>query len=236
MRRSAVNCLTLACILGGAMTSVAGTDSVQPLDSIRATAVEFVRNGSGADRARIRIETGTLDERLRLPACARPLEAFLPPGARLAGTTTIGVRCTAATSWSVFVPVRIKIHGPVLIAARPLARGVAITAADLRVENRDLAALPGAILADPAQAIGRQTAVPISAGSLLTPAQIRPARLVKRGEKVTILASSGAFEVRAGGEALADGAEGEAIPVRNVLTRKVVQATVTEAGVVRVRL
>mgnify|MGYP003501331045 FL=1 len=60
--------------------------------------------------------------------------------------------------------------------------------------------------------------------------------LVKRGQTVTILSATQGLEVRATGEALADGTSGETIRVRNLLTRKVIQATVQDAGLVRVSM
>jgi flagella basal body P-ring formation protein FlgA len=237
LRRALVKCLTFAAALGcPVMVTAVPTNEVQALDSILAAATDFVRSGSSTDSRRLVVEAGTLDERLRLPACARQLQAFLPPGGKLVGNVTVGVRCPDGTGWTVYVPVRVKLNTPVLIAARPMTRGAFITSADLQQETRDAGALPGSVLTEPSQAIGRQASAPIPAGVVLNSAMIRPARLVKRGEKVTILASSGAFEVRAGGEALADGSEGETISVRNILTKKIIQATVAEAGLVRVRL
>ena len=73
-------------------------------EDIEKTAEQFVHKHLEeiqADRFDIRIRP--LDQRLRLSQCETPLEAFLPPGARLYGKTTVGVRCTGDKPWKIFV-------------------------------------------------------------------------------------------------------------------------------------
>jgi flagella basal body P-ring formation protein FlgA len=125
---------------------------------------------------------------------------------------------------------------PVWVAARALGRGETLRNTDLQSQIHDLAGIQGPAITDLAQALGRQAAVPIAPGTILRSNLLRASRLVKRGEKVTILAKSGGIEVRMSGEALSDGAEGDSIQVRNTLTKKIIQATVTQEGHVQVRL
>jgi flagella basal body P-ring formation protein FlgA len=225
-------------LIGYGVTSprAAFADEAQNLESIRQTVRNFVLNTSKPQGFVAETEVVSLDPRLRLSPCAVAIEAFVPIGAKLSGNTTVGVRCTSSKPWTVYVPVRVKLHGQVLVAARPIAKGVALREADIRLETRDLASLSVTPLTERSQALGKLTGLSLGLGDIINANGLQAARLVHRGEKVTILAAEGGFEVRASGVALMDGTEGDRIRVRNSLTNIVIQATVTASGVVRIHL
>jgi flagella basal body P-ring formation protein FlgA len=58
--------------------------------------------------------------------------------------------------------------------------------------------------------------------------------IVHRGQDITLVASSGTFEVRAAGRALADAAAGTRLRVQNLSSMKVVEGMVESSDVVRV--
>ena len=60
--------------------------------------------------------------------------------------------------------------------------------------------------------------------------------LVHRGDEVVILASIGGLQVRVKGKALKDAALGERLPVRNTNSKRIVEGTAIEAGVVSVQM
>jgi flagella basal body P-ring formation protein FlgA len=229
--------ISLTRIAGCLFALAAGSASAENghnLDDIRDAARTFAVREATAAHSRAVVEPGSLDPRLRLAPCAAPLQAFLPPGGRLAGNAAVGVRCPSA--WTVYVPVRVRFDAKVLVSMRAIGRGETLRATDFRLETRDLAALPGPAITEPSRAVGQQTAVPIAPGAVLTPRMVKQPRLVRRGDRVTIIARAGGLEVRSSGEALADGVEGDSIQVRNVLTKKIIQGTVSEPGLVSVRL
>lgn len=241
----AVNFLTHLCFFAvfiilpvclAVLPRVACADEAQSLESIRQAVRNFALDKNKPRGFATEVEVGSLDPRLRLSPCAAAIEIFIPAGARLSGNTTMGARCAAPRPWTVYVPVRVKLHGQVLVAARPVAKGVVLQEADIRLETRDLASPHTAILVERSQALGRLTRFPLGLGDIIRPNGLQAPQLVRRGEKVIILASEGGLEVRANGEALMDGAEGDRIRVRNSLTNIVIQATITTAGVVRIFL
>ncbi len=213
----------------------AGEPSSQAL-AIEKTARDFMLAQARVYSGEPRIEVGTPDPRLRLARCDQPLVAELPPGSRPVGSTTVGVRCPGSSPWSIYLPVRVQIFADILVAAHPLARGVPLTQTDVTLSRQDLAVVAGTALTDPAQAVGKRLRYPVATGAALNAGLLDLPPLVKRGQAVTIVSTGQGLEVRAAGEALADGTSGETIRVRNLLTRKVIQATVLEAGVVRVAL
>jgi flagella basal body P-ring formation protein FlgA len=210
----------------------ASPDAVEDLDRIRAVARDFLARQSGASDPSA-IEIGTLDPRLRLAACDTPLQVFLPPGSSVFGRTVVGVRCTAARSWSLYVPAEVRIPGGVIVAARPLARGETLGADDIITRQVDLARTAGGYLTEPQQVIGRVLKYPVGAGVVLSPTMLAAPTLIRRGQAVTLLAQDQGLEVRMAGEAMASGALGETIPVRNLSSRQIVQGTVLSAGLVK---
>jgi flagella basal body P-ring formation protein FlgA len=216
--------------------AAAATQAVQSLESIAAAATERLRAEAeaawgGDEQASVRITTGRLDGRLRLPACSLPLETELPPGARALGAVAVGVRC-AAPAWSLFVPARIAVHRPVVVMAVARPRGATLSDSDLALEPRDLATLPGGYLTDPAELVGQSLRRAVQARAVLLPSHAEAPALVRRGERVTLQASAGTISVQVEGEALAAGALGERVRVRNLATRRVVEGTVGGEGVV----
>jgi flagellar basal body P-ring formation protein FlgA len=208
----------------------------QDLDSIRAAAEQFLKAQPHDAGVSTEIQASTLDPRLHLPRCETHLQAFQPAGARSVGNTTVGVRCSGGSPWSIYVPVHVSASAEVMIVNRPVARGATLTAADLRSERRDLAALSYGYVLHAEQAAGQRVTRSLSEGAVLTPNSLAPPQWVKRGEHVTLLAQTSGMEIRMAGEALMDGTEGAVVRVRNDNSARIVEGTVIAEGVIQVRL
>ena len=64
------------------------------------------------------------------PRAAR-MDVFSPPGSRLWGNSSVGVRCGAPTPWTIYVTVTVRVTGPYVASARALTAGQALTQGDL---------------------------------------------------------------------------------------------------------
>lgn len=228
--------LALSAPAGLLAPSMAAGQAVQTLESIVSAAVERLekeaaRNWRGDDAVKVEINVGRLDGRLRLPACTMPLETEVPPGARPHGAVAVGVRCPAP-GWSLFVPARVTVSRPVVVMAVSRPRGATLSASDLALELRDLATLPGGYLTDPGELEGMSLRRAVQARAVLLPGHAAPPELVRRGDRVTLQAAGGTIAVQVEGEALAGGALGERVQVRNLATRRVVEGTVGGEGLV----
>ena len=235
MMRSA---LTLPMLLLSLLLSVTagadGDDPVQDLESIRETARQFAAGMAAAAGADTRVEAGQVDRRLRLPLCEKPLTAFAGPSVRTSGSATVGVRCDGASPWSLYVPVNIKRPGQVVITTRPMARGESISASDVYIAERDLAALHRGYLNDLSQAVGRVLKRDVPADEALNPGVLGTATVVERGAAVSIVAANPLMDVRMRGIALAAGGVGERIRVRNQTSRRELDAVIVDAATVQV--
>lgn len=230
-----------ASVMSGALlmmlsTAVWGAPAIQSLASIRHAAKVFLQTRAGGAHARVSVRVSRLDPRLRLAACGKPLEAFLPPGGQRQGNTAVGVRCSGPRPWSIYVPADVRVVEKVAVLAHPLARGTVLGAGDIRLEPRDTSALTSGFYTDARAVVGKQITNAVAAGSVLTPQILKAPLAIHRGERVTLLAQTAGIEVRMAGKAMGDGALGQRIRVRSLPSKRIVEGVVGRDGVVVVDL
>lgn len=202
----------------------------QNIDSLRAMVEAFARQQAAGQVSEISV--GRIDPRLRLSHCPEP-EVFLPPGSRLWGNTTIGIRCQKPAEWTIFVPVTVQVNGNVVITARALPRNHVIALSDLRQQNQDIAQLPPGAINDPNQAVGKTLTSGIPAGYPLRADMLRAPQSVRQGQTVILQAKGKGFSVSSEGMALGTAAEGESVQVRT-RSGQVVTGTARAGGVVEI--
>ncbi len=212
----------------------ARAETYQSHDSLRETARSFVLKQIQSTPTAPYIEVGALDARLRLPVCADTPEAFLPPGSRILGSSSVGIRCHGPKPWSLYVPVTVKIFALVLVASHAMNRNSQITAQDFQTAELNIASLSDGYLSMPEQILGMTLKRPIGAGAAYTLAMLEAPNRVRRGQQVTLLAEIAGAEIRMTGKALMDGSAGALIQVRNLASQRVVEGTVIADGIVKV--
>jgi flagella basal body P-ring formation protein FlgA len=166
------------------------------------------------------VEIDFVPRDIRLPVGALVLK---PQPVKLVGESggSVTIQVLVAGLEEATVPLSFRLHrrAPVVVAARDLPAGAVLSADDVHVEERP--AQPGRLaLSDPAEAVGQQAALPIRAGAILSAAQLKPAILIKRGARIRLVCKGPSFVATAAGEALQDGAAGQAIRVRNLSSLK----------------
>jgi flagellar basal body P-ring formation protein FlgA len=237
--RRPIHRLAVALVATGTLAWAGAVHAHEPHDIILQAAASFMtieaQNAHG-DGFEVSVSPGRLDPRLRLRRCEDGLHAFLGPGSRMAGNTTVGLRCAGPVAWTLYVPVRISVHGQVLVLTRPLPRGTLIDESQVRLERHDVGSLSGGYLSDIEAARHMVLRRALPAGTVLTPQMVEPPRLVQRGQRVTLMAENPTVTVRVAGEALGDGALGDRVQVRNLTSRRVVEGTVLSHGVVGVNM
>ncbi|WP_175822957.1 flagellar basal body P-ring formation chaperone FlgA [Burkholderia sp. BCC0419] len=169
-----------------------------------------------------------------LAACTT-LEPFLPTGARLWGRTTVGVRCAGERPWTVYLQAKVAVQATYYVAARQIAPGEPLSAADLVARDGDLTVLPLAVITDPAQAVGATALARISAGLPLRQDLLKSAASVSAGQTVRVVAAGPGFTISAEGSVLANAAPGQSVRVR-MAAGQIVTAIVKDAGTVEIPL
>ena len=229
MSRRRVACL-LALFLPLAPAHAGATQSTA---SLRRTAEDWLRARLAQSGDRVLVHAQALDSRLRLPACPRPLQASMPPGARVAARVGVELRCPAASGWRIRVPVAVQLYRTVLVTTRPLQRGDGIGPGDVRSEQRDVTRLGYGYVGQLAQVAGRTLARPLNPGSVLAPGDLASRRAIRAGDHVQLVAELGGVEVRATAVALGNGDVGARLRARNDASGRVVTAVVQAPGVLQ---
>jgi flagella basal body P-ring formation protein FlgA len=200
--------------------------------AVRQTVEQFLRVQSAGLPGQVDISVGQVDARSSLPACVAS-EAFLPNGSRVWGKTTVGVRCTTPSPWTIYVAAAVHVVGDYVVTATPLAQGQMVGPNDLAKVKGDLTTLPSGIVTDPAQAVGRTLASSLPAGTPLRNDALRTQAAVQQGQTVRVVSNGPGFRVSAEGRALNNAAEGQVAQARTA-SGQVVSGVARAGGVVEV--
>lgn len=212
-------------------------DAIQPTADILNTAQAFLEQSlHDQSHGRTEIALGRLDPRLRLARCTQALHASQPGGTRLSGHTSVAVHCPDTAEWTVYVTAEIKVFGPALVTARSLARGTALVSSDVKIVETELSSLGHGHLQSPEEIQGMAALRTLPAGTVLTPSMLKAPRLIRRGDRVTLVSGQGPIQVEMLGEAVNDGVRGERIRVRALNSQRIVEGWVVSTSVVKVTL
>lgn len=181
-----------------------------------------------------RIEIATIDPRLRLTPCDKPLTYSTHSNQLSASNVTLRVECKGSSPWSFYLGSEVQRLRPILVASRNLGRGNLITATDFSLELRDVSSLGNNTLSDPARALGQQTRRPIGQGDSIRLTSLTAPRVVEKGDSVTMKAAGGGISVITTGVAMTGGKVGDQIRVQNQTSERIIKARVTGRGQVEV--
>lgn len=204
--------------------------------SIYRAAEAFIRSETSHYSIEPEITIGQLDKRLNVARCEEPLQPFLRPGARMAGNTSIGIKCRGERPWTAYLSASIHLYDKIAVASRPLPRGTRLQQSDLTLVEQEISSLSRGFFNELPALEGQILKQSLKPDTVITPAMVKPPLAVKRREGVVIVAGTGAITIRTQGEAMADGAIGDRIKVKNRRSQRIIDATVIEAGVVEVSL
>jgi flagellar basal body P-ring formation protein FlgA len=221
-------------LLAGALVATASFATTQSIDDVQAAAEEFVRARLPASPAKQFVTAAKLDSRLRVGSCDQPLQTFAQSSTNRGERVTVGVRCAAANSWTLYVPVSVEVEIPVLVLRRALARRARVAMIDVEPQTRRVPGTAATFLQDTASLQGHRLKRSLPAGTALTVEMLVPDLVVRRGQQVTLIAASGPVEIRAQGHALTEGGVADRVRVQNTSSLRVVEGVVGSDGAVRV--
>src|SRR5450830_1345825 len=204
----------------------------QDLGVLQQVAEQFIKIQTTGMSGTVNATVEPVDSRLTLVACASP-QAFLPNGGRLWGKTTIGIKCTAPSPWTIYVRATVQVVAEYIVAATPLAQGQTIGPNDISKVKGDLSNLPTGIITDPSQAIGRTASISLAVGAPLRQETLRANRVVQQGQSVRIVSTGPGFQIATEGRALNNASEGQIAQARTP-TGQVVSGVARAGGIVEI--
>jgi len=184
--------------------------------------------------SRTEIEMGKLDSRLKLAQCNSPLLTSLAPGSKFSGKTTVHVKCDSKTKWTIFINGNIHLYTHVIHTAEPLEKGHILSKSDLISSEINLNRVRYGYFTNTESLIGKQLKRRLSQNKIIRVNYVKAQTLVKRGEIVSIVAENSGYSVKMSGSAMSNGAKGDRVQVKNLSSKRVIEGTVIETGVVSI--
>lgn len=225
--------LVMKCILGiliiFASTSLYAAPG-QSLDILKNKIEQYVVNDlANYSEGKVQVKAEKIDPRLHLKACAEDqLEVFNPYQMPMLNTNTMGIKCREDTNhWILYVPIKITLLKTIFVAKHPLMKGTRVTEEDIYQTEMDVQKLKQGYFSDNKEVLGQVCKQHILADNPLTPYNIELPKLVQRGEQVAIIIAHDNLNISMDGIAINDGVLGETIKVKNLSSKRIVEAQVS---------
>lgn len=199
--------------LVGSLCLLLSVSPASARDQLNATVEQYLLTQTRGLPGKVSISIGQLDPRLQLTPCA-VYDPFLPTGTQLWGKATIGVRCLGPSTWTIYMPVQIRVTGNYVVTARALNPGQALKPEDLALQSGDLTALPAGILTDREQGVGKVLRNALGGGQPLRSDMLIAPFVIQQGQDVRLVTQGRGFSISNEGKALNNAAEGQVARAR----------------------
>lgn len=146
----------------------------------------------------------------------------------------IQISSPAGKSSSCWLSVFISGKCKVMVSKRSLERGSSVRWGDVTAQLLDARNVNDDCLVDFPRGAVFEVVRKIAAGQPLKSTSLRPYRLVKRGEMVTVVLQRQGIRIVTKGTAMANGSRNEVIMIKNPVSRRLYQAQIIDTGEVRV--
>ena len=174
-----------------------------------------------------------LNSSAQLSACHQPLSVGASgDNPSVLARQRLEVSCADQPGWTVVVSSQANVFLPAVFASRVIERGQSIRAGQLRLQELNIGKAPRGFFNDLDAVVDQGAKRRIRANQLLSPSLLTRPTLVKRGQRVTIVASHDGIQASTLGKALENGQRDAVIRIRNLSSEKTIDAKVLEAGVV----
>jgi len=133
-----------------------------------------------------------------------------------------------------YVPVQLRWWADALVVRDDVAAHTLITASMLKSVRVNVADHAGHWWTDARQLEGTRTTRPLRAGQVLYTSYVKRPPLLQRGDRIVLVARARGVKVTAIGEVLKSAGRGDKVRVRNLSSKRMLQATVIDKYTARV--
>lgn len=197
----------------------------QSLDEVHQKALEFLKQKIDQKLLEPEIHLKKLNPRVQLPQCQTELELIDRTPTKLAGRTTLGVKCNQP-NWQTFVSAYIDGKLSVVVSTQGILKQAVIKPEHVTLKNMHYKSVPADALISVENAVGMRTKRSISPNSVVTLRSLQPPYWVLKNHPVSILTKIGQIEIRAKGIALEDGVENQQVDIKNISSQRTVKGIV----------
>lgn len=227
------NVLCVITIIAFGWTQIAKAS--QELASVeQAAAIHAESRARASGFTGVAVDIRSLDSRIDLRDCDSPLSVAASNNSLL-GAISVAVSCKSPEPWTLHVRGTVSAQVELPVAAIPINRGDIFSASDVKMERQRITRDLVGYIADPHKIIGMEARKHLSAGSKVRTSDIIAPRIIERGQTIDLIARSSGLIVNMQGEALANGAAGERLLVRNVSSGKRIEGLVLSSGSVLIQ-
>lgn len=207
-------------------------DATHAVAKIKQLAETTVKNNiQPPAQGSLQVEASNLDPRLYIAECPSGFKASLPGNQTLQKSATVLIRCDEK-NWQIYIRVQLRIMTAVIVATRPLDRGMRLSASDLAVQLVAARLQRGQTHSAIETLLGARVKRAVGMGQAV---QNDDVCIVCRDDDVIIQAQHNGLTLITKGTALTDGVVGEQIKVKNNKSQKIINAMVSSLGEVKVR-
>lgn len=185
-------------------------------------------------KARVKIDVRNLDRHIKLSQCDKPLTLKLQ-GQRIQRHTSVKVLCDGGRPWSLYVSSTISLEMPVVSLRRELPRRHIIREEDLTTTSQNIYSLRDGYTTDIQHIVGQELKRALKTGDVVYGYHLQAPDIIKKGDRVTVIARRNGLSVTSHGIALSDASAGEKVRIENQRSARVIQAKVVGPGTVEVR-
>jgi flagella basal body P-ring formation protein FlgA len=130
---------------------------------------------------------------------------------------------------------KVDLYAKVVVAKMGMARRHVLEPEDVEVVRMRLNDIHGAVASYPDEVVGLRTRVPVAMGEVLMLTRLERAPLIRRGDIVSMIYTSGTLKVTAKGRAQQTGYKGGNIKLLNMASKREVYGKVLDSGTVLVK-
>ncbi len=186
-----------------------------------------------SDHKGVKVHVRSIDQRLRLSKCDKALTLKLQ-GQTVKRNNSVKVSCQSITPWSMYVGSTVALEKPVIVSRHELPRHHILEKSDLTVVQQDIYSLRGGYSTQFDDVIGQQLKRPLRSGNIVYNYQLQAPDIIKKGDRVTVIAKRGSLSVMSHGIALGNASAGENVRIENQKSSRIIQARVIAPGTVEV--
>ena len=187
---------------------------------------------SGVANRKISVSAAKLDPRIIIKSCDQNLQANIPD-INNSRNVNVKITCEGSTPWNLYVPVKVAVNAPVVVAKFAIDRGSMLTPDNIHVAYVDEKRLRGEAIANPNSLYGAKAKRNIVKGKSISPNHVCS---VCKGDSVTLIASSSSFNIKTSGTSISNGHLGDKVRVKNNRSGKLVTGRVTGVNKVTINL
>ena len=224
--------MPIAAVLSLLINDASASQSISSIAAAAAIHAESQAIEQGFDG--VAVEIRPLDSRISLNSCGQPL-AVTSSGERTLGPVSIAVSCSAPSPWTVHVRGTVSAEVALPVLAVAVNRGDIIGSGDIEMrEQRIVRSLVG-YLTEPNDIVGKEARKHLAAGGKLRQSDLIAPQIIDRGQTVDLVARSAGLTVNMQGKALANGAAGERLLVKNSSSGKRLEGLILNDGTVLIQ-